>query len=314
LITSMLQSLSVPKGGHSGRRLLVACLGLALLAACSGRKVKEKLADKPYVKLALEAEPLKKVYGTRWVDPEPVMVRLTLRNRTNYIGDVLNRFIPAAVTEPGVVSPLAATVTYKPTGKAIPLQRYDDPARPVAADFITMEARYALTCEIDLKEYFPLMREPGAYTVQFHYRFGDREAENLRADKAFKKVVPWTGQVASNPITVYLMGIPEPTPTPTPVPTPTPQPKKSGEHGDAHGGGHGGGHGESSGHGASSGGGHAPADSGHGAAEPPKPVGIGSVIIPPPTPEPTPDPTPEPTPTPEAASGHGGGHGGGGHH
>jgi hypothetical protein len=308
--------MSVSHAGLASRRLLVAGLGLVMLGACSGRKLKEKLADKPYVKLALEAEAVKKVYGTRWNDPEPVKIRLTLRNRSNYICDVLNRFIPAAITEPGVVSPLAASVVYKPNGKAIPLERYDDPERPVAADFITMEARYALTCEIDIKEYFPQMREPGAYTVQFHYRFGAKEGEALRADKAFKKVVPWTGQIASNPVTVYLMGIPEPTPTPTPKPTPTPAPKKSGEHGE--------GHGESAGHGESGGHEAAPAAGGHGeAAATPKPVGIGSVIVPPPTPEPTPDPTPTPEPTPVPGSehgGHGGGHGGegghgeGGHH
>lgn len=302
----MRQSQPVSPASRTGRRLFVALLGLTVLGACN-RKLKEKLADKPYVKLALEAVPVKKVYGTRWNDPEPVTIRLTLRNTSNYICDVLNRFVPAAITEPGVVSPLAAKVIYKPTGRVIPLERYDDPERPVAADFVTMEARYALTCEIDIKEFFPQMREPGAYTIQFHYRFGEKEGEALRADKAFKKVVPWTGQIASNPVTVYLMGIPEPTPTPTPKPTPTPEPKKSGEHGE--------GHGESAEHGEKAGG-HEAAAGGHGEGAPtPKPVGIGSVIVPPPTPEPTPDPTPTPEPTPEPGSEHGGhgGHGEGGH-
>ncbi|MBC7542215.1 MAG: hypothetical protein H7338_05730, partial [Candidatus Sericytochromatia bacterium] len=212
-------------------RLLGLCLlGTTLLGAC-GRKTKEKLADRPYVKLALVAEPVKKVYGTRWLEPEPIMVRLTLRNTTNYICDVLNRFIPATITEPGMMSPLAAKVVHTPTGRIVPLERFDEPDRPTYADFTTFEARYALTAEVNLREYFPTMREPGAYTVWFWYRFGDEEAKSMTADKQFKDVVPWTGQIAAAPATVFLMGVPEPTSAPTPPPTPTPEPKKPGDPG-----------------------------------------------------------------------------------
>lgn len=187
------------------------------------------MEDLPKVELELKVEPAKPWFGTRATDPEPILLNVAVTNRTPRVVDLLHRFVPARLTDPGMLSPLKVRLVNRRTGRDVPIERWDEPARPTWRDFTTLTGPdESITGTVDLLESFPGLNEPGQYTLWAWYEFGPREQQLIRDDGGFKKgwfwqkkeeVWPWSGKLAAPPVTITLRRVAEP-PRPQRVVTP----------------------------------------------------------------------------------------------
>lgn len=204
----------------AGRRCLALLAVPLVLAACSDKKLLEKQEDLPQVRLSLRTETVKPWYGTRQTDPEPIVLKVVLTNQSPRVVDVLNRFVPARLTDPGMLSPLKVKLVNRRTGRELPIQRWDEPERPTWKDFTSLAGPEAsIEGTVDLLESFPDLDEPGQYTLWAWYEFGPREQQIIRDDAGFKKgwfwqgkdaVWPWSGKIAAPPLTITLRRVAEP--------------------------------------------------------------------------------------------------------